>query len=171
VIADLHRLGISIQGCFVFGLDHDTPEVFDHTVDFALDAGVDLPRFAVVTPFPGTPLHARLDAEGRILTKDWELYDGQHVVFQPAGMTVQELALGHEKAWRDVYKYSSIARRLWRAKNFQPLAMTANLGYRFYARNLDRFYTCDWPIQALPPGPGFKRIALKAAQDRRVVCG
>ena len=171
VIADLHRLGISIQGCFVFGLDHDTPEVFDHTVDFALDAGIDLPRFAVVTPFPGTPLHHRLDAEGRILTKDWELYDGQHVVFEPAGMTVQELAKGHEKAWRDVYRYSSIAKRLWRAKNFQPLAMTANLGYRFYANHLDRFYTCDWPIQALPPGPLRKRIAVQPAQDRKVVCG
>ena len=171
VIADLHRLGISIQGCFVFGLDHDTPEVFDHTVDFALDAGIDLPRFAVVTPFPGTPLHHRLDAEGRILTKDWELYDGQHVVFEPAGMTVQELAKGHEKAWRDVYRYSAIAKRLWRAKNFQPLAMTANLGYRFYANHLDRFYTCDWPIQALPPGPLRKRIAVQPAQDRKVVCG
>ena len=171
VIADLHRLGISIQGCFVFGLDHDTPEVFDHTVDFALDAGIDLPRFAVVTPFPGTPLHHRLDAEGRILTKDWELYDGQHVVFEPAGMTVQELAKGHEKAWRDVYRYSSIAKRLWRAKNFQPLAMTANLGYRVYANHLDRFYTCDWPIQALPPGPLRKRIAVQPAQDRKVVCG
>ena len=171
VIADLHRLGISIQGCFVFGLDHDTPEVFDHTVAFALDAGIDLPRFAVVTPFPGTPLHHRLDAEGRILTKDWELYDGQHVVFEPAGMTVQELAKGHEKAWRDVYRYSAIAKRLWRAKNFQPLAMTANLGYRFYANHLDRFYTCDWPIQALPPGPLRKRIAVQPAQDRKVVCG
>ena len=171
VITDLHRLGISIQGCFVFGLDHDTPEVFDHTVDFALDAGIDLPRFAVLTPFPGTPLHHRLDADGRILTKDWELYDGQHVVFEPAGMTVQELAKGHEKAWRDVYRYSSIAKRLWRAKNFQPLAMTANLGYRFYANHLDRFYTCDWPIQALPPGPLRKRIAVQPAQDRKVVCG
>ena len=171
VITDLHRLGISIQGCFVFGLDHDTPDVFDHTVDFALDAGIDLPRFAVVTPFPGTPLHHRLDAEGRILTKDWELYDGQHVVFEPAGMTVQELAKGHEKAWRDVYRYSSIAKRLWRAKNFQPLAMTANLGYRFYANHLDGFYTCDWPIQALPPGPLRKRIAVQPAQDRKVVCG
>lgn len=171
VIADLHRLGISIQGCFVFGLDHDTPEVFDHTVDFALDAGIDLPRFAVLTPFPGTPLHQRLDADGRILTKDWELYDGQHVVFEPTGMTVQELAKGHEKAWRDVYRYSSIAKRLWRAKNFQPLAMTANLGYRFYANHLDRFYTCDWPIQALPPGPLRKRIAVQPAQDRKVVCG
>ncbi len=83
LIGDLHALGISIQGCFVFGHDHDTTEVFDETVQFAIDAAIDLPRFAILTPFPGTPLHQRLDREGRILTKNWELYDGQHVVFQP----------------------------------------------------------------------------------------
>ncbi len=53
------------------------------TARFAVEAGIDLPRFAVVTPFPGTGLYQRLEREGRILTRDWELYDGQHVVFQP----------------------------------------------------------------------------------------
>lgn len=167
VIGDLHHLGISIQGCFVFGLDHDTPDVFDATVDFALDAGVDLPRFAVLTPFPGTPLHHRLDKEGRILTRDWELYDGQHVVFQPLGMSVQELAEGHERAWKRVYQWSSIAKRLWVAKNFQPLALTANMGYRFYAHNLHRFYTCDWPIQTLPARPA----DVKVTPTNKAVCG
>lgn len=57
------------------------------------------------------------------------------------------------------------------ARRFQPLAVTANLGYRFYASHLDRFYTCDWPIQALPPDPLRKRIAVQPAQDRKVVCG
>src|SRR5882672_5580844 len=109
LIDDLHALGISIQGCFVFGHDHDTTDVFDETVQFAIDAAIDLPRFAILTPFPGTPLHQRLDREGRILTKNWELYDGQHVVFRPAGMTPRELQVGHEKAWRDVYSYGSIA--------------------------------------------------------------
>lgn len=170
VIGDLHHLGISIQGCFVFGLDHDTPDVFDATVEFALDAGVDLPRFAVLTPFPGTPLHTRLDSEGRILTKDWELYDGQHVVFQPRAMTVQELAEGHERAWKKVYRWSSIAKRLWVARNFQPLALTANLGYRFYAHNLHRFYTCDWPIQALPPRVS-RAIAFAEESANRAICG
>ena len=51
LIGDLHRLGIAIQGCFVFGLDHDTTDVFDRTVDLAIDAGIDLPRFSVLTPF------------------------------------------------------------------------------------------------------------------------
>ena len=167
VVADLHHLGISIQGCFVFGLDHDTPEVFDATVEFALDAGVDLPRFAVLTPFPGTPLHRRLEGEGRILTRDWELYDGQHVVFQPRGMSVQELARGHERAWKKVYSWSSIAKRLWNARNFRPLALTANLGYRFYAHNLHRFYTCDWPIQALP----IRQQANGVSPKDRIACG
>lgn len=168
-VGDLHRLGIAVQGCFVFGLDHDTPDVFDATVDFAIDAGVDLPRFAVLTPFPGTPLHHRLEAEGRILTKDWSLYDGQHVVFEPRAMSVRELAEGHERAWKKAYRWSSIARRLWTARNFQLLALTANLGYRFYAHNLHRFYTCDWPIQALPP---LTEMPCPAAEtSRRAVCG
>lgn len=153
LIGDLHQLGISVQGCFVFGLDHDTPDVFDATVEFAIDAGVDLPRFAVLTPFPGTPLHHRLEQEGRLLTRNWELYDGQHVVFQPKNMTPQELEKGHEYAWKKVYQWSSIARRLWNAKNFQPLALSVNLGYRFYAHSLHKFYNCDWQINALLPRP------------------
>lgn len=168
-VADLHRLGISIQGCFVFGLDHDTTDVFDATVEFSLDAGIDLPRFAVLTPFPGTPLHHRLDGEGRILTKDWELYDGQHVVFQPRAMSVRDLAEGHERAWKKVYRWSSIARRLWAARNFKPLAIGANVGYRFYAHHLHRFYNCDWPLLAAAPPP---RIEIQPLVDsNRAVCG
>lgn len=170
VIGDLHHLGISIQGCFVFGLDHDTPDVFDTTVEFALDAGIDLPRFAVLTPFPGTPLHTRLENEGRILTRDWELYDGQHVVFQPRAMTVRELAEGHERAWKNVYRWSAIAKRLWVARNFRPLALSANLGYRFYAHHLHQFYTCDWPIQALPPAL-IGNPVIPPASANKVVCG
>jgi radical SAM superfamily enzyme YgiQ (UPF0313 family) len=146
LISDLHGLGISIQGCFVFGHDHDTTDVFDETVQFCVDTGIDLPRFAILTPFPGTPLHQRLDREGRILTKNWELYDGQHVVFRPAGMTPHELQQGHEQAWRDVYSYRSIVRRLTKSRTQLPIAVMANLGYRYYAQHLETHYTCDWPI-------------------------
>jgi radical SAM superfamily enzyme YgiQ (UPF0313 family) len=150
LIADLHDLGIAVQGCFVFGLDHDTPDVFERTAEFAVQAGIDLPRFAVLTPFPGTPLHHRLAAEGRILTTDWELYDGQHVVFEPRHMSPGQLAAGHERTWKRVYRYGAIARRLWKARDFEPLALAANLGYRYYAHNLHRFYTCDWHVSPLP---------------------
>jgi radical SAM superfamily enzyme YgiQ (UPF0313 family) len=151
-VRSLHDLGIAVQGCFVFGLDHDTPDVFDATVEFAIEVSIDLPRFAVLTPFPGTPLHHRLAAEGRILTRDWELYDGQHVVFQPKHMSPAQLAAGHEAAWKSVYRHSAIARRLWKAGNFSALGVMANLGYRFYAHHLQRFYTCDWHLSPLGEG-------------------
>ena len=153
LIQKLHKLGISIQGCFVFGLDEDTSDVFEETVEFVLQSGIDLPRFAIVTPFPGTPLYSNLHEQGRILTDNWELYDGQHVVFEPKQMRAEELLRGHEYAWQKAYSYKGIAKRLWRAKNFQPLAITSNLGYRFYANHLEKFYTCDWPVDAHLPNP------------------
>jgi radical SAM superfamily enzyme YgiQ (UPF0313 family) len=146
VVRALHQAGIAVYGCFVFGMDHDTPDVFLATARFAVEAGIDLPRFAIVTPFPGTALHHRLDREGRMLTRNWELYDGQHVVFQPARMTVRTLQEGTERAWRSVYSIPSIARRLRSSPASPWLALSANLGYRHYARNLQRFYNCDWVI-------------------------
>ena len=142
----LHRHRIALQGCFVFGLDHDTPDVFLKTARLAVEARIDLPRFAVVTPFPGTPLHHRLEREGRILTRNWELYDGQHVVFQPARMSVEQLQLGIEQAWKHAYSVPSIARRLLASPSPFAVGLGANLGYRFYAHNLHRFYNCDWVL-------------------------
>jgi len=146
----LHRHGIALQGCFVFGLDHDTPDIFLETARFAVEARIDLPRFAVVTPFPGTALYQRLEREGRLLTRNWELYDGQHVVFQPAGMTVEQLQNGIEIAWRHAYSIPSIWKRLKASPSPLPVRLGTNLGYRFYAHNLHRFYNCDWILGRAP---------------------
>lgn len=145
LVEDLHRLKISIQGCFVFGNDHDDTEVFARTAEFVNDVAVDLPRFAILTPFPGTPLFRRLDAEGRILTRNWEQYDGQHVVHLPKLMTPRELQEGHERAWKAVYSRRAIWKRLSKARVQIPIAIAANLGYRFYAHHLHTHYNCDWP--------------------------
>ena len=152
VVDRLHAHRIALQGCFVFGLDDDAPDVFLKTAEFAVQAGIDLPRFAVVTPFPGTPLFTRLEAEGRILTRDWELYDAQHVVFQPRNMSVEELQQGVEVAWKHAYSYSGIWRRIRRSPAPWPVRLGTNLGYRFYANNLSRFYNCDWIIGRAPSG-------------------
>jgi radical SAM superfamily enzyme YgiQ (UPF0313 family) len=148
IVARLHRHGIALQGCFVFGLDHDEPDVFLKTARLAVEARIDLPRFAVVTPFPGTPLHRRLEREGRILTRNWELYDGQHVVFQPARMSVEQLQRGVEAAWRHCYSVPSMLKRMAASPSPLPVRVGANLGYRFYAHNLKRFYNCDWVVGA-----------------------
>src|SRR6266850_124752 len=146
VVERLHEHGIALQGCFVFGLDHDGPEVFLKTAEFAVQAKIDLPRFAIVTPFPNTALNKRLESEGRILTRNWEFYDGQHVVFRPAKLSVEELQQGTQAAWKHAYSFRSIARRVTHSPAPWPVKLGTNLGYRFYAHNLSRFYNCDWII-------------------------
>jgi radical SAM superfamily enzyme YgiQ (UPF0313 family) len=150
VVEALHAAGIALQGCFVFGLDHDEPDVFLKTAEFAVEAKIDLPRFAIVTPFPNTALYKRLEAEGRLLTRNWDLYDGQHVVFQPARMSIAELQSGTEVAWKHAYSIRSIARRILHSPASWPVKVGTNLGYRFYASNLNRFYNCDWIIGSAP---------------------
>lgn len=146
LVRRLHERQIALQGCFVFGLDGDTREVFLDTARLAIEARIDLPRFAIATPFPGTGLYRRLLAEDRILTRDWKLYDGQHAVFQPQGMTPAELERGTEAAWRHAYSVSGICNRLRSTAAHFRVALAANLGYRYYARRLKHFYTCDWPL-------------------------
>ncbi len=143
VVSLLHQRGIALQACFVFGLDDDRPDVFLRTARFAVEHGIDLPRFAIVTPFPGTRLYQQLESEGRILTRDWQWYDGQHVVFQPAGMTVEQLQRGTRDAWLYTYSWSNIFRRLRHTPAAWHLALLTNAGYRYYARHLTRFYSCD----------------------------
>jgi hypothetical protein len=169
MVADLHRHDISLMGCFAFGLDGDTPDVFEETARFAIEAAIDLPRFAIVTPFPATPLHRRLEAEGRILHRNWELYDAQHVVFRPLHMTPEQLQQGHERAWRQTYSLGAIASRLWRARVAPQVSLAANLGYRFYARNLHRFYTCDWFLAGAEAAPGAGGVAALAPAPATVV--
>jgi radical SAM superfamily enzyme YgiQ (UPF0313 family) len=161
VVQRLHDHGIALQGCFVFGLDGDEPDVFLKTARFAVDTRIDLPRFAVVTPFPSTGLYKRLDAEGRILTRNWELYDGQHVVFQPKRMSVRELQEGTEAAWKHAYSLRSIAARIRHSPAPWGVRLATNLGYRFYANHLNRFYNCDWIIgRTAEPAPAAPAVQI-----------
>ncbi len=143
LVETLHMYGITLMACFTFGMDQDTPEVFMQTAKLVVDAHIDLPRFAIVTPFPGTALYQRLENENRILTQNWDLYDGQHVVFQPVQMSPEALYEGHERAWKHAYSLRSTMRRFLGSRIQIPVWLIANLGYRFYAHNLQRFYTCD----------------------------
>jgi radical SAM superfamily enzyme YgiQ (UPF0313 family) len=106
----LHDLGVMINGSFVFGMDEDDEHVFRRTVDWAIDHGITTATFHIQTPYPGTRLFARTEADGRILTRDWDLYDTRHVVYQPARLTPEQLKNGYDWAYREFYRWSSIAR-------------------------------------------------------------
>jgi radical SAM superfamily enzyme YgiQ (UPF0313 family) len=110
VAARLHQLGIMINGSFVFGMDDDDEEVFRRTVDWAIEQGLTTATFHIQTPYPGTKLFARMEAEGRIVTRDWDLYDTRHVVYRPARLTPRGLKKGYDWAYREFYRWSSIAR-------------------------------------------------------------
>jgi radical SAM superfamily enzyme YgiQ (UPF0313 family) len=106
----LSDLGVMINGSFVFGMDDDDDSVFGRTVDWAVRNGVTTATFHIQTPYPGTRLHARLEAEGRILHRNWDLYDTRHTVFRPARLPPETLEAGYWRAYRDFYSWSNIAR-------------------------------------------------------------
>jgi radical SAM superfamily enzyme YgiQ (UPF0313 family) len=106
----LDDLGIMVNGSFVFGLDDDGPDVFRSTVDWALDNGLTTATFHILTPYPGTALYARMEAEGRLLTRDWDLYDTRHTVYRTRGMSEEELEAGYWWAYEELYRWRSIFR-------------------------------------------------------------
>lgn len=136
-IKEIHRRGIMVQGSFVFGFDTDGPDVFEKTVDFVIRARVDLPQYTAYTPFPGTAVYDRMEAEDRILTRDWSKYNGHDVVFQPKQMTVAQLDEGLRYAWDRTYSLSSIFRRLLaRPLLLKPVALLSNLNFRRFMKRV-----------------------------------
>src|SRR6266481_6217832 len=106
----LHDLGVMVNGSFVFGMDEDDASVFDRTVGWAIDQGIETATFHILTPYRGTALYGRMEAEGRLLHRDWDLYDTRHVVFATRGMAAEELEAGYWRAYRDFYRWGSILR-------------------------------------------------------------
>jgi len=109
-IRRLRDLGVMVNGSFVFGMDHDGPDVFDRTVEWAVEQGIETATFHILTPYPDTALHARMEAEGRILHRDWDRYDTRHVVFRPAQLDARALEEGYWRAYREFYRWPAIWR-------------------------------------------------------------
>lgn len=106
----LHSLGIMINGSFVFGMDDDGEDVFKRTVAWAVEHGITTATFHIQTPYPGTRLHAHMVRQGRMLTRDWDLYDTRHVVYRPALLRPEALKTGYDWAYREFYRWASIGR-------------------------------------------------------------
>ncbi len=114
----LHDHGIQVNGSFVLGFDHDGPEVFEKTAEWVEANRLECATFHILTPYPGTPLFRQMEAEGRVLHRNWDLYDTAHVVFRPKNMTEEQLAEGYAWCYRRLFSHASIWRRRpedWRA--------------------------------------------------------
>lgn len=108
--------GIRVNGCFVLGLDGHGPEVFDDVYDFVVDSELFDVQITLQTPFPGTPLEARLRGEGRLLhDREWQRCTLFDVNFRPAGMSAEELRVGFRQLVERLY-CDDLTK--WRRENF-----------------------------------------------------
>lgn len=155
VIDMLHDHGISVWGSFVFGFDTDTLSVFDRTVEEAIAMKLTMASFAILTPYPGTPLYKRLLHEGRLTDPKWWLgrdHDKGSPYFEPTHMTREQLKEGWVKAWKDFYTFSSMWRRFTVRKSSSWLQ---SIGY--------------WPINVMQNRLAHYKIA--GGQQRHLTKG
>lgn len=116
-IAKIQSYGITVNGCFILGLDADTPEVFDDVLAFVRESGLYEVQVTFLTAFPGTPLYARLKREGRILRdRAWELCTLFDINFAPKNMSVTELQGGFLKLVKELYSGTETQTRRRRFK-------------------------------------------------------
>jgi radical SAM superfamily enzyme YgiQ (UPF0313 family) len=116
--------GITVNGCFILGLDQHTPGIFEQVLDFAMKVPLYDVQITVLTPFPGTPLYARLLREGRILAPGrWDLCTLFDVNYVPRNMTVDQLQDGMYWLAERLYSENSLLSRrkpffdeLWRQR-------------------------------------------------------
>ena len=142
----LHKAHIVVQGTFVFGFDHDTKDVFAETLDRIHELKVDVPRYSIYTPYPGTRLFQRLEQEGRILSYDWGDYDTMHVVFRPLNMSPVELYEGFRWAYRETFRLKRILRRTVASGSNAPITFVGNLTYKIFVKRLYRQKAFEMPV-------------------------
>jgi radical SAM superfamily enzyme YgiQ (UPF0313 family) len=135
-VAILHRYGIQVNGSFVLGFDHDGPDVFARTVEWIEANRLECATFHILTPYPGTPLFRRLEAEGRILHRDWDKYDTAHVVFRPKQMSCEALEDGYAWCYDTVFAHRSI----WRRRPADPKAVLAYLVMSYLYKRSNHFW-------------------------------
>jgi hypothetical protein len=136
-----HEAGIQVNGSFVFGFDHDRPSVFADTVRWIEDNRLACATFHILTPYPGTPLFRQLEQEGRLLTREWALYDTGHAVFRPKHMSPAQLEEGYAWAYRRLFSHASI----WRRRPDGAVDAAAYLGMAYLYKRANPLWT--WLIR------------------------
>ena len=132
----LHDNGIQVNGSFVLGFDHDDATVFEKTTQWIEENRLECSTFHILTPYPGTPLFRQLEREGRIVNRDWRLYDTAHVVFQPARMTPEELYEGYQWCYERLFSHRSI----WRRRPEDWRAVPSYLGMSYLYKRSNRIW-------------------------------
>lgn len=135
VIDNIHSHGIAVNGCFVLGFDHDTEEELIKIPQYIDYLGLDLCRFAILTPYPGTEFYEEYKKSGRIITDDWSRYTQNYAIFQPKNMTPERLEEIYMRVWKEAFKWRRVFKRtfhsVWRKKPYVFVLLGANIGFKF----------------------------------------
>lgn len=136
----INRHGISVLGTFILGLENDTATDIRNRADFIVKSRVDAVQCSILTPFPGTKLHKRLEANGQIacndFPSDWHYFRFMDQAYYNKQMSPQVMAEEIEKAWRKIYFlpfiYFKLFRTWWVTRSLTAAwwAFGANLRYR-----------------------------------------
>lgn len=133
-IKKIRDYGMDIIGLFMFGLDYDTPDVFDLTLNAINDLELDVANFSILTPYPGTPLYDRLDKEGRIISKNWSKYSWDKVVIKPKGMSSEELLQGALKIKKDFYSFHNFFQTIHKKRDMNLSLLSDMIGTHFFSK-------------------------------------
>jgi len=137
-IREIRAAGIGVHGSFIFGFDHDTPDIFDSTVEFVMQNRLEVANYCKLTPFPGTRLFEEMSAEGRILHHNWEKYDRYNIVYKPKNISPEELHQKTLEAYMKTYSIGSILKRMpAKLQNILPY-FAMNISYRLGSKRLRR---------------------------------
>ncbi len=139
VVKKIKDHGMEIFGLFMFGLDFDTPEVFDSTLNAINELGITAANFSILTPYPGTPLYDRLDREGRITSKDWSQYRWDRVVIKPKSMSAEELLHGARKIKNEFYSFNNFTQMMHKENGFGLGSITDRISTFFSSMFSYRF--------------------------------
>ena len=144
-ISSFRRKKIRIHGMFVLGGDDDSEKTIWDTLKFAIKQKIDTIQMMILTPVPGTKLHEELKKQNRIFSHDWNLYDGQHVVFKPKLLSAKQLQLNVLGAYAKFYSLSMSISLLIRLR-FRN-AMFRFMGYRIVQEWIRRNHKMHWLLQ------------------------
>lgn len=134
-IRTIHRHGMAVVGAMFFGYGADDISVFQRTLDFIEDSGLDVAHVGILTPYPGTKLRDRMLAEGTVLylnyPDDWDLYDVEHIVVRFSKLTSEDMLRGFDYLSRRLYSkwgvFRHALRTLIRTRKLMPVLASYSL--------------------------------------------
>lgn len=136
LVQKMHQRKISVLGTFMVGFDGDTLESLKKLPDLIDEIQVDVPRFAILTPYPNTPIFNELAGQERIFTRDWSKYDSIQCVYKPLYMSPDELEQAFINVWKECYTFKRIFKRFKMAQQRKFTTLITNIGFKIYANKL-----------------------------------